>query len=157
MTILLSFIAANLLAASSGAFFKPGDWYESLAKPSWRPPNWLFAPAWMVLFLLNAYAGSKAYEAASSEALPTMLIVYGVSLAFNGAWSGLFFGLKRPDWALIDLIFLWLSIVVQIIVFASIDTEAAWLVVPYLAWVSFAGVLNLVMWRLNRERILARA
>ena len=101
-------------------------------------------------------SSKRTTKQASPEAVPGLLIVYGVSLVFNGAWSGLFFGLKRPDWALIDPVCLWLSILVQIVVFASIDVDAAWLVVPYLAWVTFAGVLNLVMWRMNRERILAR-
>ncbi len=155
MSILLIFIAANLVAASSGAIFKPGAWYETLAKPWWRPPNWLFAPAWMVLYLLNAIAGSRVYEAASPEALPKLMGLYGLSLVFNAAWSGFFFGLKRPDWAFAELILLWLSLLAQIISFAQVDETAAWLNAPYLAWVSFAGVLNFAMWRLNRERIVA--
>ena len=156
MTVLFSFIAANVLAASSGALFKPGDWYETLKKPAWRPPNWLFAPAWSVLYLLNAFAGARLYEAATPDVLPMVLTLYGVSLALNAAWSGLFFGAKRPDWAFIELIFLWASILAQIVVFARIDETAAWLIVPYLAWVSFAGILNLAMWRLNRDEILSR-
>lgn len=157
MTILLIFIAVNLVAASSGAIFKPGDWYETLAKPWWRPPNWLFAPAWMVLYLLNAIAGSRIYETAAPEALPVLMGVYGVSLALNAAWSGFFFGLKRPDWALGELVLLWLSVLAQILLFLPVDQTAAFLILPYLAWVTFAGVLNLAMWRLNRTRLVSGA
>lgn len=156
MTVLLTFIAVNVLAASSGAVFKPGPWYASLEKPSWCPPNWLFAPAWSVLFLLNAWVGSRVYEAAPAEGLVPLMVLYGVSLALNAAWSGLFFGLKRPDWAFREVILLWVSVLAQIIAFAPVDMTAALWLLPYLAWVSFAAFLNLTMWRLNRERIVAR-
>jgi tryptophan-rich sensory protein len=155
MSIWLSFIAVNLLAASSGAIFKPGPWYESLQKPVWCPPNWLFAPAWMVLFLINAWAGVRVFEAAAPEAVVGLMTLYGISLVLNAGWSAFFFGAKRPDWALAELVFLWLSIFAQILLFAPVDQTASFLLMPYLAWVSFAGVLNFSMWRLNRTRIVA--
>ncbi|MEN9708799.1 MAG: hypothetical protein RIQ68_1207 [Pseudomonadota bacterium] len=155
MSVWLSFIAVNLLAASSGAIFKPGAWYESLQKPVWCPPNWLFAPAWSILFLINAWAGVRVYEAAAPEAVVVLMALYGVSLLLNAGWSGFFFGAKRPDWALAELVFLWLSILAQVIVFAAVDQTASFLLMPYLAWVSFAGVLNFSMWRLNRTRIVS--
>ena len=155
MSIWLSFIAVNLLAASSGAIFKPGPWYESLQKPVWCPPNWLFAPAWMVLFLINAWAGVRVFEAAAPEAVVGLMALYGISLVLNAGWSAFFFGAKRPDWALSELVFLWLSIFAQILLFAPVDQTASFLLMPYLAWVSFAGVLNFSMWRLNRTRMVA--
>ena len=150
MSIWVSFIAVNVLAASSGAIFKPGAWYAGLNKPAWCPPNWLFAPAWTVLYAINVWVGVRVYEAAAPEVVTPLMALYGASLVFNAAWSGFFFGLKRPDWALAELVFLWGSILAQIILFTPVESTAALMLLPYLAWVSFAGVLNFAMWRLNR-------
>lgn len=157
MSIWLSFIAVNVLAAASGALFKPGAWYASLEKPVWCPPNWLFAPAWTVLYGINVWVGVQVFEAAAPDAVVALMALYGVSLVLNAAWSGIFFGLKRPDWALGELVLLWLSLLAQILAFAPIDQTASLMLLPYLAWVSFAGVLNFAMWRLNRTRIVSRA
>ena len=142
------FVAVNVAAASSGALFRPGDWYEDLNKPWWRPPNWLFGPAWTVLYFMNTAAGWFIWKS-GSEDTARALTVYGISLALNAAWSGIFFGLRRMDLALIELIALWVSIAAMIVLFRPIDEMAAVLLYPYLAWVSFAGVLNWTMWRLN--------
>jgi tryptophan-rich sensory protein len=146
---LAGFVVANVVTASSGALFRPGDWYEHLNKPWWRPPNWLFGPAWSVLYLMNSFAGWYVWSAAEPDQVPRILTVYGISLVFNAAWSGIFFGLRRMDLALVELIGLWASIALMIFMFRPISETAAWLLVPYLAWVSFAGVLNFTMWRLN--------
>ena len=151
MLTLLPFIAACFCVALSGALFRPGTWYEGLAKPSWRPPNWLFAPAWTVLYICIALAGWMVWRAAGTAALPA-LAVYGVQLLFNAGWSAVFFGLRRPDWAFGELILLWLSIAATIAGFAPISHAAAILLMPYLAWVTFAGVLNVSIWRLNARR-----
>ena len=147
---LLPFVAACFCAALSGAFFRPGDWYEHLAKPSWRPPNWLFAPAWSVLYICIAIAGWLVWQQ-GGPGTATALTVWGVSLLFNAGWSAVFFGLRRMDWAFGELLLLWLSIAATIAVFAPISATAAWLLAPYLAWVTFAGVLNFTMWQLNRH------
>jgi tryptophan-rich sensory protein len=133
----------------SGAVFKPGAWYEGLAKPPWRPPNWLFGPAWALLFLMIATAGWLVWGRAGFAGASLALSIYGVQLLLNAAWSGFFFGMRRMDLALADLCLLWLSILGCIITFWPIDERSAWLMVPYLAWVSFAGVLNWTMWRMN--------
>ena len=145
---LFAFLAANLAAASSGAIFKPGDWYETLQKPSWVPPNWAFPVVWTALFAMNAVAGWLVWEAAGSGAGLAMA-VYGTSLVINALWSAFFFGMKRMDLALGDVAVLWLSLVAQIAVFAPISPLAALLVLPYLAWVSTAALLNLRMIQLN--------
>ena len=150
MSIWVSFIVVNVLAASSGAIFKPGAWYASLNKPIWCPPNWLFAPAWSVLYAINVWVGVRVFEAAPPEAVTGLMALYGLSLVLNAAWSGFFFGLKRPDWALGELLLLWLSLAAQILLFVPVDQTAGLMLLPYLAWVSFAGVLNWAMWRLNR-------
>lgn len=148
-TGLLGFVVACVLVASSGAVFRPGAWYESLRKPWWRPPNWLFAPAWTVLYIMIAISGWLVWRKAGFAGAAAPLAVYGVQLLLNAAWSGFFFGLRRMDLALVDVSLLWLSILALILLFAPIDATAAWLLVPYLAWVSFAAFLNLTMLRLN--------
>ena len=152
---LLVFLGLNLAAASSGAFFMPGQWYEDLKKPRWRPPNWLFAPAWTVLFLMIAVSGWRIFEARGLAAWPELALYLG-SLGLNGAWSWLFFGRRRPDQAFFELVALWLSIAAMIVVFLPIDRTAGLLLVPYLCWVTFAGALNFAIWRLNREDILGK-
>ena len=148
---LLGFLGACFVAASTGAIFKPGPWYEALAKPSWRPPNWLFPPAWAVLYVLMAIAAWMVWRKAGFAGAALPLGLWGLQLALNAAWSWIFFGLKRMDLAFAELSLLWLAILATILAFATIDTQAAWLMAPYLAWVSFAGLLNFTMWRLNRE------
>lgn len=146
---LLGFFGACFATALSGAIFTPGQWYEGLKKPWWRPPNWLFGPAWGVLFIMIAFSGWLVWREAG---FGLAIIVYGVQLLLNFLWSAFFFGMRRPDYALYDLMLLWLSILVCIIVFAPISTTAAWLMVPYLGWVSFAGWLNFTMLKLNGPR-----
>ncbi len=141
------FLGLNILAALSGAYFRPGPWYRSLAKPRWQPPDRLFAPVWSVLYLLIAFAGWLVFERTGAG---PAIAVYVVSLAFNAGWSPIFFGLQRIDWALAWIVLLWLSIVATIVAFWPIAPVAAVLLPPYLAWVSFAAVLNAELWRLNR-------
>lgn len=146
-----AFIGALILVGSGGALFQPGDWYEGLRKPSWTPPNWLFGPAWTVLYIMIAVAGWRVYETYGLSGAQAAFGVYGLQLILNWVWSGLFFGLRRMDWAFYELVAMWLAILANIVVFWSLDQTAALLLVPYLAWVSFAGCLNLAIWRLNRQ------
>ncbi len=147
---LAGFLIACVAAASSGAVFKPGQWYETLAKPWWRPPNWLFPVAWTVLYGCIAVSGWLVWKTAGFAGAATALAVYGAQLVFNAAWSGLFFGLHRIDLAFAELVLLWLSIVATVATFAPVSLLAAELLLPYLVWVTFAGVLNLSIWQLNR-------
>lgn len=146
---LLGFFGACFATALSGAIFTPGQWYEGLKKPWWRPPNWLFGPAWGVLFIMIAFSGWLVWREAG---LGFAIAVYGVQLVLNFLWSAFFFGMRRPDYALYDLMLLWLSILACILIFAPISATAAWLMVPYLAWVTFAGWLNFTMLKLNGPR-----
>lgn len=144
-----AFVLACVAVASTGALFRPGAWYESLAKPWWRPPNWLFGPAWTVLYLMIAVSGWLVWRKAGLAGAALPLAVYALQLAINAAWSWLFFGRRRMDLALVDVAALWLSIALMIALFAPISSTAAWLLVPYLGWVSFAAFLNFTMLRLN--------
>ncbi|MGF1563143.1 MAG: TspO/MBR family protein [Geminicoccaceae bacterium] len=148
--MLLVFVVANIAAASSGAFFKPGDWYERINKPSWRPRNWMFPVVWTVLYGLIAYAGWLYWLRAEWPAAAGPLALYFVSLLINASWSGVFFGMRRPDLAMISVGLLWLSILGMIIAFHPASPGAAYLLVPYLLWVSTAAVLNYQIWRMNR-------
>ena len=146
----LVFLGACFAAASSGGIFGPDAWYERLDKPKWNPPNWLFPVAWTPLFLMIATSGWLVWRSgAPSEAVTFAIGLYGVHLVLNAGWSAIFFGLKRMDWALAELVLLWLSIAAMIVVFRPLSETAALLLLPYLAWVSFAGVLNFVLWRRN--------
>jgi tryptophan-rich sensory protein len=148
MVVLLGFIGVCFMAALSGAIFRPGEWYEHLARPWWRPPNWVFAPAWSILYLTIAVSGWLVWRKAGAAAAAP-LTVYFISLICNAAWSAIFFGLRRPDWAFFEAVLLWLSIAATISVFHPVDKGAAWLLGPYLCWVTFATALNFAIWRMN--------
>lgn len=148
---LVAFLAVNFVAALSGAVFAPGEWYQRLRKPSWRPPQIAFPIVWTILYAMIAVAGWRVWNEAPAEALPLAMTVYGVQLALNAGWSAIFFGLKRMRLAFVELILLWISIAVMIVVFWPLDVLAAVLLLPYLAWVTAAGALNRAMMRLNPE------
>ncbi len=122
------------------------NWYVGLVKPAWTPPDWVFAPVWSVLYLSMAVAAWLVWR--KGNAL-VPLTFFAVQLAFNAAWSWLFFGLRSPGAALIDIVLLWVAIAVTTIAFWRRSVVAGLLFLPYLAWVSFAAVLNFVIWRLN--------
>jgi benzodiazapine receptor len=144
------FVGVCVAAALSGVLFPPGRWYEGLRKPSWRPPNWLFGPAWTILYGTIAVAGWLVWREAGWAGAAVPLTIYGIQLVLNAAWSGIFFGLKRMDLAFAELCLLWIAILATIVSFHTVEPSAAWLLVPYLCWVTFAGILNFTMWRLNR-------
>jgi len=143
-------LAAAGVAGIGALMTDLGPWYTSLRKPAWEPPDWLFGPAWTLIFGLCAIAGSIAWRAAPDHAGRQRIIAAFMLNGFlNVLWSALFFRLKRPDWALIEVGFLWLSIVLLVIVSGRRSRAAGLLLIPYLAWVSFAGVLNWAVVRLN--------
>lgn len=143
--------AAAIFVASLGATFTDlGAWYQNLVKPPWQPPDWLFGPAWTLIFSLTAIAGILAWDGAPDRpAREWVIAVFALNAFLNVLWSVLFFRLKHPDWALIEVVLLWLSIVLLIVVAGYIKKAAAWFLAPYLAWVTFAGLLNLAIVQLN--------
>jgi translocator protein len=143
--------AAAILVASLGSTMTEHEpWYHELNKPSWQPPDWLFGPAWTLIFALAACAGVLAWRNARTEADRDWIIgLFAINGTLNVLWSALFFRLQRPDWALIEVAFLWLLVLVPIIVFSSYAKSASLLLVPYLAWVNFAALLNWEIVRLN--------
>ncbi|HYN38571.1 MAG TPA: TspO/MBR family protein, partial [Rhodospirillales bacterium] len=127
-----------------------GSWYTTLAKPDFTPPDGVFAPVWIALYLMMAVAGWRVWRKAGFDGNGGVAMgLFGTQLALNLLWPVLFFGLQRIDWALIDIALLWLAIVATVFAFWRIDGFAAVLLLPYLAWVSFAAALNHAIWRLN--------
>ncbi len=133
------FVIIVLAAASSGAIFKPGAWYDGLRKPRWTPPKWAFPVVWAILYLFIGYAGWLVWSEAGWT-LP--VILWGVQMVANAMWSFFFFGLRRMDLALVDVAVLWLSIAAFILVSWPVSPLASLLFVPYLVWVSAAAMLN---------------
>jgi translocator protein len=126
-------------------------WYADLAKPSFNPPNWLFGPAWTLLYLLMGTASWLVWrQARKGKAIGLALALYGVQLALNLAWSFIFFGARRPFSAFVEIVPLWVLIAVTMAQFYRISKVAGALLIPYQLWVSFAAVLNFAVWRLNR-------
>ena len=132
------------------------NWYSTLTKPSWNPPNWLFGPVWTLLYVLMGVAAWIVWRKVGFVGSPGWWIADGIQLFLNFWWSILFFGKKQIGWALVEIIAMWVSIVATISVFWQIDPLAAKLLVPYIAWVSFATFLNFTIWRLNRSPSPAR-
>lgn len=146
---LVFWVAMPFVAGWIGSRFVPGPWYAELVKPSWTPPDAVFGPVWSLLYLLMGIAAWLVWREAGFAAARVALGLFVFQLVLNALWSYLFFGLHRPDLALVDIVLLWLAIVATMIAFWKIRPLAAWLLAPYWAWVSFAAVLNGQLWRLN--------
>ncbi|MFM7180174.1 MAG: TspO/MBR family protein [Verrucomicrobiales bacterium] len=137
-------------AVVPGAWSMPGEWYAELIKPSWTPPGSLIGKVWSVLYTMMAVAAWLVWRQGVFSAQRRPLAIFFVQLALNAAWTPLFFGLRRPDLAFVEILFLWAAIAWTIIAFHRVDRLAAALLWPYLAWVGFAAVLNGTLWSLNR-------
>jgi len=142
--LLLCFAAASL-----GAVFMPGEWYAALRKPAWNPPGWVFGPVWSTLYTMMAVAAWLVWKRGGFAAQRRPLALFLAQLALNAVWTPLFFGLHRPGVAFAEIVLLWLAIAATLMAFRPVSRAAAWLLAPYLAWVSFAAVLNGTLWRLN--------
>lgn len=138
------------LCLIGGLMTPRAEWYARLNKPSWQPPGWAFGPAWTIILGLAAWSGVIAWNAAAGPAEQrSILVLFAVNGLCHLAWSPLFFKAQRPDWALIEVVFLWASLVALVVGLWPISVTAAMLILPYLAWVSFAAYLNLTIVRLN--------
>ncbi len=141
------------MAAAAGSAFMGASlksWYPTLRKPSWNPPGRLFAPVWTILYLMMAVAGWMAWEKMPGNIFSLPMVFFGVQLILNAGWTMIFFGLRAPGWAFFELILLWVSILLTLISFWNVHWVAGVLFVPYFLWVTFAGVLNFHVWKLNR-------
>ena len=142
-------ILIPFLASAIGGFFTSGSvstWYVDLVKPSFNPPNWVFGPVWTLLYL---FMGIALYLVWIKKKYRNAFIAFGVQMFLNALWSVLFFGLQNPLLAFIEIIFLWAAILITIIYFYRINKISAYLLIPYILWVSFAAVLNFFLFYLN--------
>jgi tryptophan-rich sensory protein len=150
LPIMVAAAITLLLLLVGGLTTNVGAWYRELRKPSWNPPNWAFGPAWTLILTLAACSGVLAWTHAAG--LGDHLLIAGLfaaNIVCHALWSPLFFNLRRPDWALIEVPFLWLSILALMVGLARYSALASALLTPYLLWVSFAAFLNLTIVRLN--------
>ncbi|MDO8581755.1 MAG: TspO/MBR family protein [bacterium] len=150
--LIIAIVISELAGVIGAVFTTPSipTWYAGLARPSFSPPNWIFGPVWTTLFALMGIAAFLVWRRGLGEpGVKRALIIFDVQLVFNLLWSIIFFGLHNPGGALIEIIILWLAILTTIIAFAKISRPAAWLLVPYILWVSFAGYLNYAIWMIN--------
>jgi tryptophan-rich sensory protein len=144
----ICFGAAGLGSALTGPAI--ASWYAALQKPSWTPPNWLFGPVWSLLYLMMALAAWLVWRRVGIAAAAAPLALFGLQLAFNVAWSGLFFALRMPGAAFAEILVLWAFILATLIAFWRVSPGAGILMAPYLAWVTLAAALNFAVWTMNR-------
>jgi tryptophan-rich sensory protein len=149
---LILFLAVSYTAAAIGsAFTFPAvdGWYQQLNRPDWTPPDWLFGPVWTVLYATMGIAAWMVWRRHGLAGARGALSVFLLQLVMNALWSVQFFGMQRPGLALAELLLLWLAILGTVMLFWHKNALAGLLLLPYLAWVSFAGALNLAIWQLN--------
>ncbi len=150
LPVALAAAVALLVGTLGGTVSDVGPWYQSLAQPALKPPDWAFAPIWTLVYALAALSAATAWRMAPGRgARDAVILLFTMNGFLNIVWSALFFTFRRPDWALFEVVFLWASIVLLILVLQRFARPAAWLLVPYLAWVTLAAWLNLEVVRLN--------
>ncbi len=152
--LILAILISELAGILGSAATMPSipTWYATLEKPALNPPSWVFGPVWTTLYALMGIAAFlvwKHYSGRRKSQVTTALKIFGVQLLLNVSWSVIFFGLQNPGLAMVNIIALWLAIAWTMVVFYSISRLAAYLLVPYLLWVSFAFYLNCAIWALN--------
>jgi len=149
---LIAFVAICFAVAALGGAATSssvGDWYQTLERPAWNPPDWVFGPVWTALYLMMAIAAWLVWRRDGFTKARKALSWFALQLGLNLTWSVLFFGLHRPDLALVDIMLLLVAIAVTALSFRKHSTAAAFLLIPYLLWVAFATVLNTSIWLLN--------
>jgi tryptophan-rich sensory protein len=151
MKLVISIIICQLAGVLGSVFTMPAipGWYVSLNKPSFGPPNWLFGPVWILLYTLMGISLYLVWSRKGSAGAKTALILFAIQLGLNTLWSLIFFGLRLPSAAFLEILVLWLFILLTILKFFPISKVAAYLLILYLLWVSFASLLNFYIFRLN--------
>jgi len=152
MKLFISILIPLLVGGISGYFTSSGvnGWYAVANKPWFNPPNWIFAPVWTSLYILMGIALFLVWKSGAVAAVKqTAVTLFAIQLTLNFFWSIIFFKLQQPGWAFAEIIVMWVMILLTIFWFGKISSAAAWLLVPYISWVSFASVLNYSIWQLN--------
>ncbi len=146
---LAAWLVLTFSASLSGVFVATGGWYAGLVKPSWNPPGWIFGPVWSLLYAMMAFAAWLVWRSGGWAAQRRALGVYLLQWLLNALWTPLFFGLQRPDLAFAEIVVLGLTLLVTAVAFWRVRPLAGLLLVPYVLWVAFAGLLNFTIWQLN--------
>jgi benzodiazapine receptor len=152
LNLVISLIICQLAGVLGSFFTRPAiaTWYATLKKPSFTPPNWVFSPVWITLFVLMGIAAFMVWNRGlSDQKVKIALGIFAVQLILNVLWSVMFFGLRSPLAGLIEMAVLWIAILLTILYFFRVSNAAGMLLIPYILWVSFAAVLNFSIWRLN--------
>jgi translocator protein len=152
MKLFISILVPLLVGGTAGFFTSAGvnGWYAAANKPWFNPPNWLFAPVWTMLYIMMGIALFLVWKSNADKSVKqTALILFAVQLTLNFFWSFIFFKTQQLGWAFAEIIAMWVMILLTIFWFGKISSTAAWLLVPYISWVSFASVLNYALWKLN--------
>ena len=151
MKLIISVALPVVTGTVSGLFSRPDTaWFQSINKPDWQPPDWVFGPVWTTLYILMGIALYLVWVSKTNNASKKPAItLWGIQLVLNFFWSFIFFCLQRIDLALTEILILWVFIILTIFAFARISKTAAWLLVPYISWVSFASMLTYTIYRLN--------
>jgi len=136
-------------AAATGFFFSPGEWHNQLNKPTWNPHSWLFGPVWTLLYAMMAVAAWLVWSKGGWKSNRWALSAFCLQWLFNALWTPLFFGAHLIGAALLDIVLLWCALLLTLVLFWRVSRPAGALLIPYLAWVSFAAALNFAIWRLN--------
>lgn len=151
--LIISILIPLVVGFTSSFFTASGvsTWFQTIEKPSWNPPNWVFAPVWTCLYILMGISLFLIWKNKfDQQKKRTALILFAFQLLLNFLWSFIFFGQHQIGWALADIVVLWLALLATIFAFAPLNRTAAWLLVPYISWVSFAALLNFSIWTLNK-------
>ena len=150
--LIISIAIPLAVGAIAGAFTSSSvaGWFTTINKPSFNPPNWVFAPVWTTLYILMGIGYFLIWNRAADAGLKRAATwLFFIQLGLNFLWSFIFFYAHQPGWAMLDIALLWVFILLTIFAFGKISAVAAWLLVPYICWVSFASILNFAIWRLN--------
>ena len=145
----LAWLALCFVASVGAVLVVPGGWYAGLAKPAWNPPSWVFGPAWTLLYILMATAAWLVWREGGWKVQGRALGLFLGQWLLNTLWTPLFFGLHQMGLAFAEIVLLWIMIALTTQAFWKVKRSAGLLMLPYLAWVSFAAVLNFTLWRMN--------
>ena len=146
---LILWLVLCLSASGTAVFVSTGDWYASLHKPEWNPPAWIFGPVWTLLYIMMGVAAWLVWREGGWKTQTLPLSLFLVQWLFNVLWTPLFFGAHLIGFAFAEIVMLWLALAATVVCFYRVNQRSGILLIPYLAWVSFATVLNFTMWHLN--------
>jgi tryptophan-rich sensory protein len=147
--VLTGWLALCFAASATAVFVSTSGWYAQLVKPAWNPPAWIFGPVWTVLYAMMAVAAWLVWRHGGWKANGRALGLFLLQWLLNALWTPLFFGLHRPGLAFADIAALWVTLAVTVVCFWRVRRVAGVLLLPYLAWVTFAAALNFAVWQLN--------